>query len=128
MWPFIAGNPGEYTRHFGNYSWEEGSAWGNAVKVGGAETTSNVWFNVEYFCNTEVYLCREELRMFDRALFDSLGRVANVSLEKDMCKQAGFAVSFGGLGCKRAVDIALLSSFTSMNSVPSWKLLFLELI
>ena len=66
--------------------------------------------------------------MFDRALFDSLGRVANVSLEKDMCKQAGFAVSFGGLGCKRAVDIALLSSFTSMNSVPSWKLLFLELI
>ena len=66
--------------------------------------------------------------MFDRALFDSLGRVANVSLKKDMCKLAGFAVSFGGLGCKRAVYIVLLSSFTSMNSVPSWKLLFLELI
>ena len=45
-----------------------------------------------------------------------------MSLEKDVCKQAGFAVSFGGLGCKRVVDIALPSSFTSMNSVASWKL------
>ena len=31
------------------------------------------------------YLCREELRIFDRALFGSLGRVANVSLEGDVC-------------------------------------------
>ena len=27
------------------------------------------------------YLCREEFSVFDRALFGSLGRVANVSLE-----------------------------------------------
>ena len=46
------------------------------------------------------YLCREELRVFDRALFDSLEKVAKVSLEGDVCKQAGFPVSFGGLGCR----------------------------
>ena len=38
-------------------------------------------------------------------------RVANVSLEGDVCKQAGFPVSFGSLGCRRAGDIV------SMNSV-----------
>ena len=32
--------------------------------------------------------------------FYSLGRVANVSLEEDECKQAGFPVNFGGLGCR----------------------------
>ena len=51
--------------------------------------------------------------------------MANVSLEIDVCKQAGFPVSFGGLGW-RAGEIALPSSFISMNSVASWwKLLFL---
>ena len=63
------------------------------------------------------YLCREELQIFDRALFDSLGRVTNVSLEGDVCKQAGFPVNFGGLGCRRAEDIALPSFLASMNSV-----------
>ena len=63
------------------------------------------------------YLCREELRIFDRALFGSLGRVANVSLEGDVCKQAGFPVNFCGLGCRRAEDIALPSFLASMNSV-----------
>ena len=37
------------------------------------------------------YLCGEELSVFVRALFDSLGRVANVSLEGDVSKQAGLA-------------------------------------
>ena len=55
--------------------------------------------------------------VFDRAPFDSLGRVANVSLEEDVCKQAGFLVSFGGLGCTRAGDISLPSFLASMNSV-----------
>ena len=63
------------------------------------------------------YMCREELRIFYRALFDSLGIVANVSLEGDAWKQAGFPVSFGGLGCRRAGDIALPSFLASMNSV-----------
>ena len=63
------------------------------------------------------YLCREELRIFDRALFDSLGRVAYVSLEGDVCKQAGFPLNFGGLGCRRAEDIALPTFLASMNSV-----------
>ena len=58
-----------------------------------------------------------ELSVFDRALFDSLGRVANVSLEGDVCKQAGLPVSFGGLGSRRAGDIALPSFIASMNSV-----------
>ena len=35
---------------------------------------------------SSAYLCREELQIFDRALFGSLGRVANVSLEGDVCK------------------------------------------
>ena len=60
------------------------------------------------------YLCGEELSVFDRALFDSLGRVTNVSLEGDVCKQAGLTVSFG---CGRAGDIALPSFIASMNSV-----------
>ena len=63
------------------------------------------------------YLWREEFRIFDRALFGSLGRVANVSLEGDVCKQAGFPVNFGGLGCRKAEDIALPSFLASMNSV-----------
>ena len=62
-------------------------------------------------------LCREELRIFDRALFGSLGRVANVSLEGDVCKQAGFPVNLSGLGCWRAEVIALPSFLASMNSV-----------
>ena len=62
-------------------------------------------------------MCGEELSVFDRALFDSLGRVANVSLEGDVCKQAGLPVSLCGLGCKRAGDIALPSFIASMNSV-----------
>ena len=62
-------------------------------------------------------LCREELRIFDRALFGSLGRVANVSLEGDVCKQAGFPVNLGGLGCWRAEVIALPSFLASMISV-----------
>ena len=66
---------------------------------------------------SSAYLCREELSIFDRALFGSLGRVANVSLEGDVCKQAGFLVNFGGLGCRRAEYIALPSFFASMNSV-----------
>ena len=68
------------------------------------------------------YLYREELCSFDRALFGSVGRVdnvsleedvckqANVSLEGDVCKQAGFPVNFGGFGCRRAEDIVLLLS------------------
>ena len=60
------------------------------------------------------YLCREELSVFDRALFDSLGSVANVSLEGDVCKQAGLPVCFG---CRRAGDIALPSFIACMNSV-----------
>ena len=63
------------------------------------------------------YLCGEELNVFDRALFDSLGRVANVSLDGDVCKQAGLPVSFGGLECRGVGDIALLSFIASMNSV-----------
>ena len=55
--------------------------------------------------------------VFDRALFDSLGRVDNVLLQGDVCKQAGFPVSFGGLGCRRAGDISLPSSIASMKSV-----------
>ena len=34
-----------------------------------------------------------------------------------MCKQAGFPVNLGGLGCKRAEDIPLPSFIASMNSV-----------
>ena len=39
------------------------------------------------------FLSRDELRIFDSVLFDSLGRVANVSLEGDKCKQARFPVN-----------------------------------
>ena len=38
-------------------------------------------------------------------------------LEEDVCKEAGFPVNFGGLGCRRAEDIALPSFLASMNSV-----------
>ena len=40
-----------------------------------------------------------------------------MSLEGDACKQAGFPVNFGGLGCRRAKDIAPPSFLASMNSV-----------
>ena len=43
--------------------------------------------------------------------------MANVSLEGDVCKQAGFPVSFGGLGCRKAGDLSLPSFLASMNSV-----------
>ena len=38
----------------------------------------------------------------------SLGRVTNVSFAGESGKQAGLPVSFGGLGCRRAGNIALL--------------------
>ena len=59
-------------------------------------------------------MCGEELRIFDKALFDSLGKVANVSLEGDAYKQARFPVSIDG--CRKAGDIALPSFLASMNS------------
>ena len=40
-----------------------------------------------------------------------------MSLEEDVCKHAGFPVKFGGLGCRRAEDIALPSFLAPMNSV-----------
>ena len=39
-----------------------------------------------------------------------------MSLLGDTCKQGGFPVNFGGLGCRRAEDIALPSFLASMNS------------
>ena len=54
--------------------------------------------------SSPVYLCREDLRIFDSAPSDSLGRVANVPLEGDVCKQAGFSVIFCAIGCRRAGD------------------------
>ena len=67
--------------------------------------------------SSPAYLCREKLHIVDRALFGSLWRVANVSLEGDMCKQAGFPVNFGGLGCRRAEDIALPSFLASVGEL-----------
>ena len=57
------------------------------------------------------------MNVFDWALFDSLGRVSNVSFTGDSVKQAGFQVRFGSLGYRRARDIALRSFLASMNSV-----------
>ena len=67
--------------------------------------------------SSPAYLCGDELSVFDKALFDSLGKVTNVSLEGDVCKQAALPVSLGGLRCRRAGDIALPSFIASMNSV-----------
>ena len=66
---------------------------------------------------TPAYLCRGELDIFDRALFDSLVKVTNVSFTGESGKQEGFPVSFGGLGRRMAGDIALPSFLASMNSV-----------
>ena len=63
------------------------------------------------------YLCTDELSIFDGALLDSLGRITNVAFTGEAEKQAGFPVCFGGLGCRRACDIALPSFIASMNSV-----------
>ena len=41
------------------------------------------------------YLCREELRVFDRTLIDPLGRVANLSLEGMSVNRPGSRLSFG---------------------------------
>ena len=55
--------------------------------------------------------CVERSCAFSTGLFFySIGRVANVSLEGNVCKQAGFPMSFGGLGCRKAGG--LLSEFT----------------
>ena len=64
---------------------------------------------LQYVLRASPNSCVEELHIFDRALFDPLGRVVNVSLDGDVCKQAEFPVNFGGIGCRRAGDIALLS-------------------
>ena len=58
------------------------------------------------------------------ALSDSLGRVANVSLERDVCKQVGVPVSSGGLGSRRAGEPCLL--FVPLWA-SWWKLFILEL-
>ena len=65
----LHGSPGGYTRHFRNYSREDGSASENEVKVGSAEPTSSICFVIECLCDTKAsvytesiarYLCREE--------------------------------------------------------------------
>ena len=58
-----------------------------------------------------------QLTCVERAVFGSLGRVANVSLEEDVCKQARLPVNFFGLGCRWEEDIALRSLLAFMNSV-----------
>ena len=44
-------------------------------------------------------------------------RTCRWKVEGDVCKQTGFQVNFGGLGCRRARDIALPSFIASLNSV-----------
>ena len=127
VWLFTVRSPGGYTRHSGNYACEEGIAWENDVIVGGVNPhqafvlLKNAFAipKLQYVLRASpAYLCREELRIFDRALFYSLWRVVNMSLGGgDVCKQAGFPVGFGCLSCRRARDIALPSFIASMNSV-----------
>ena len=109
--------------------WEEGSDWENDFEV-----AWKCWTHIKHLfcwrmtfwyrnCNMcwehqllSAYFCRKKLRIFDKALFDFLGRVANASLEEDVWWQTRFPVSFSGLGCRRARDIALPSFLASINS------------
>ena len=72
------------------------------------------------------YLCREELRIFDRALFGSLGRVAKVSLEGYVCKKAGFPVLVVLVVGEQKISpcLVFLPLWTLWASW--WKLFFLE--
>ena len=126
MWPFIAASPSGYTMHSRNNPWEGGSAWENDVKLEALNPHQAFVLLKNAFAIPKLkyvlraspaYLCREEWLVFDRALFDSLERVAIVSSEGDVCEQAGFIVSLGDLGCRRAGDFALPSFIASMNSV-----------
>ena len=63
------------------------------------------------------YSCLEELRAFDKSLRVSLSRVTNVSLDDSAWVQAGLPVALGGLGCRRAEDIALPAFVASLYSV-----------
>ena len=84
-----------------------------SFRQGGAEPTSSICFLEECFCDTKAAIFTESFarllvwrgvkRLRQGLFFDSLGRVANVSLEGDVCKQAGLLVSFGGLGWQESV-------------------------
>ena len=74
---------------------------------------TNMQYHNMYLDHIPAILCREKLSIFRQGTFDSPKKVKNVSLEGDLCKQAEFPVSFGGLGCRRAGYIALPSFLAS---------------
>ena len=63
------------------------------------------------------FLCVEQLRLFDESLRDALARVTNVEMEDASWVQASLPVGLGGLGCRRARDVALPAFVSSMHSV-----------
>ena len=71
------------------------------------------------------YWCREELHIFNRALIDPVGRVANLSLEGVVCKQARFPVEFWSRF--KEISPCLLSLPLRTLWESWWKLIFLEL-
>ena len=58
-----------------------------------------------------------ELGCFDESLRSAVASVTNVEVSGDSWVQASLPVGLGGLGCRRAGDIALPAFVSSMNSV-----------
>ena len=74
------------------------------------------WTHIKHMFCWRMPLRHQSCNMYWE-FFDSLGRVANVSLEGDVCKHAGLPVSFGCLGCRRAGYISLPTFIASINYV-----------
>jgi len=58
-----------------------------------------------------------ELGCFDESLKSAIASVTNVEMSGDSWAQASLPVCLGGLGCRKAGDIALPAFVSSMNSV-----------
>jgi len=58
-----------------------------------------------------------ELGNFDEVLREAVTRITNVNMNEESWKQATLPVNLGGLGCRKASDIALPAFLSSMNSV-----------
>ena len=63
------------------------------------------------------YLCTAGLLGFDGSLRKAVENITNVGFDEDSWVQAGLPVSLGGLGVRRAVDVALPAFAASMHSV-----------
>ena len=73
---------------------------------------------LQYVLRTsQAYITTDYLRRFDDTLKKALSRITNVAMNDESWQQATLPLAYGGLGVRKACDIALPAFISSMHSV-----------